>query len=676
MKPKRTACHDEPEKEVRGEVLVGITGTPNSGKTTLFNLLTGKRQHTGNWPGVTVEKKTGTFKLDDLTLEIVDLPGIYGLSPYSLDERIARDFIVETRPDLLLVVIDGTNLERNLYLVLQILSLGVRTIVVLNMMDLAEDSGLGVDAKKLSRILGVPVVPMVAVKGRGLSELKVAIEDSLKKRPEAYRLPVPKEIEEVVGEVETLLDGREDLPKRWLATRLLVQDPYILKKFGDLDEKIKSMRKERISIPLENLELALIQATFDEVKGILKEVLRRGKPKGDPYEKARKIDRILIHRFWGVPIFLLIMALVFQLTFIVANPFVKLIEFLFESLTNMVGTLASVLHLPNFLSSLLTEGLIPGIGAVFTFVPNIFFLFGAIALLEDTGYMSRAAVVADRFMTAIGLPGRAFIPMLLGFGCNVPAIMATRTLEKKEDRLLTIMVIPFMSCSARLPIYVLFASVFFAKYQGFVVFSLYLLGILMAILSVRILRGTLLKGEPGFFVIELPPYRFPSPRNIFFAMWQRGMIFIRRAGSIIAITSLFVWLLGSLPPGVQYASKSSILGWIGEKLAFLLKPAGFPVPEVAVALLTGFLAKEVVISTLGTLFGSQNLQTALLTHFNPVSAYAFLVMTLLYIPCTATVAAIRHEAGSWKWVLLTISYTLFVGYILAVIFYQVGSLLI
>lgn len=665
------------EKEGLKVVRIGIAGTPNSGKTTLFNLLTGTKQHTGNWPGVTVERKVGKFSINGIEVEAVDLPGTYGLSPHSLDEKIARDYIIDEKPDAIVVVIDATNLERNLFLVSQILSLGVPTVVVFNMMDLVERTGLNIDVKGLSRFFDVPIIPMVALKGIGLSSLKRALKNTVGRKRKPYEIPYLLQIEEELKEIEKSIpdDKTNHLPKRWLATRLLCRDPKFIKWFPEVSPLVEKILNEKLRMDQDHLETAMVSSTFEMIQNILDKVVRKGKPHHDPYVISEKIDRFLIHKYFGILIFLIIMGLTFELTFLFANPFVKIVGIFFDWLTKGTIALGALVNAPHFLVALFAQGLIPGIGAVFTFVPTIFILFGAIAVLEDTGYMARAAFITDRYMTAIGLPGRAFIPMILGFGCNVPAILATRTLENEDDRLLTILVIPFMSCSARLPIYVLFASVFFPHFQGVVVFSLYLLGIGMAIFSVRVMRKAVFKSQPGMFVMELPPYRMPSLRSILLIMWQRGMLFVKKAGSIIALTSLVVWFLGSMPPGVEYASRHSILGLIGSKISPILKPAGFAVPEIAIALLAGFLAKEVVIGTLGTLFGAETLKTALLSHFTPISAYAFLVMSLLYIPCVATMAVIKQETGSYKWVGFAVAYTLLVGYSMAVIVYQLGSLI-
>jgi len=677
MKSHRGKSKSEVVKKASKVVRVGIAGTPNSGKTTLFNLLTGTRQHTGNWPGVTVERKVGRFTIDGIEVEAVDLPGIYGLSSHSLDEKIARDYIIDEKPDAVVVVVDAANLERNLYLVLQILALGVPAVVVFNMMDLAERAGFQIDHKKLSEILGVPVIPMVALKGIGLDALKRALKESFGRKAKPYEITYPTLIEEAIREIESSIPDNKTnhISKKWLAAQLLQKDPKFTKWFPEVNPMVESLLAEKLRMNQDKLETTLVSSAFKEIQVIEEKVVKKVKAYRDPYVISEKIDRFVIHKYLGIPIFLIIMVLVFQFTFLFATPFVRVVEILFDLLTKGTLALGNLIKAPHFLVSLFTDGLIPGIGAVFTFVPTIFILFGAIAVLEDTGYMARAAFVADRFMTAIGLPGRAFIPMILGFGCNVPAILATRTLEKEDDRLLTILVIPFMSCSARLPIYVLFASVFFPHYRGLVVFSLYLLGIIMAIFSVRVLRKAVFKSQPGIFVMEIPPYRTPSFKSILLIMWQRGMLFVRKAGSIIALTSLAVWFLGSMPPGVEYASRHSILGWIGGKISPILKPTGFGIPEAAIALLAGLLAKEVVIGTLGTLFGAENLKTALLAHFTPLSAYTFLVMSLLYIPCIATMAVIKQETGSWKWVGFAVIYTLLVGYLMSLLVFQLGSLI-
>ncbi len=668
---------------------VAIAGTPNSGKTTLFNLLTGTHQETGNWPGVTVEKKEGSFGLDDLQVHLVDLPGVYGLSAYTTDERIARDYLLHEHPDAVIVVVDATNLTQGLLLTLQILQLRVPTVVALNMMDQAEREGLEIQVAELERFLGVPVVPVVAVKGRGLGLLKKRLLDTLERVPPEPRIPVDPVFEQAQRELETVLASSplaHHYPRPWLAQRLLVEDPWALAMVQRdpaypriqalLDRWLPELRQKLGS----DLEVYLVEQTYALLHGLVQRVVHRKTTLRRRLQFTQKVDRVLLSPWFGLPLFAIVMALTFEATFQLSAPLVDLIAAFFDFLGH--GLRQGLLHtpLPAWITSLLVDGMLSGVASILTFVPPIFLLFGFIAFFENTGYMARVAFVMDRFMHALGISGKSFIPMVLGFGCNVPAIMATRTLESEKDRLITILVIPLMSCSARLPIYVLFASVFFPGREPVVVLSLYFLGIALALVLIKVLQRVLFhQREPESFVMELPPYRMPYLRNILLYMWMRGRVFVKNAGTVILVASVVIWGLASLPPGVAYASQHSVLGWIGQWLAPLLKPAGFGFPEAAIALITGVMAKELVVGTLGTLLAGgsiEGLQQALTHYFTPLSAYAFLVMSLIYVPCIATVAVIRQETGSWKWAAIEVAMTFSLGYLLAVLVYQVGRLVV
>jgi len=669
-------------------IRVALAGNPNSGKTTVFNNLTGSRQHTGNWPGKTVERKDGLFRHRGFEVQVTDLPGIYSLTAYSTDEMIARDFLVNERPDVVVVVVDASNLERNLYLTVLLLELGVNVVLDLNMMDDVRRRGLQIDSEKIARALGVRVVETIANRGFGMDELRDAIvEAAVRPRTsEPLRVNYGEEVEGAIRALESEITQRgilvEKYPSRWLAIKLLEGDPAVLNEVGslpggaELASKAARLAEELESRLGEDVETYMIERRYGFIKGLV-----QASVKGLSVERrlsiSDRIDEVVTNRVLGVPIFLGLMWATFNLVFKIGNPMADAIDAFFGWLAERSASLVAAVGAPEWAASLIADGVIGGIGSVLVFLPNIMLLFLAISILEDSGYMARAAFVMDRVMRAIGLHGKSFISMILGFGCNVPAIMATRSIESEKDRIITILVNPLMSCSARLPIYVLFASAFFEGNQGNVIFSLYLLGIVLAIVVARLLKATIFKGTPSPFIMELPPYRLPTIRSVLIHMWSRSSLFLRKAGTIIFGTVLLVWALGSLPPGVEFASQQSLAGRLGSAIAPLLKPAGFGSWQAAVALFFGILAKEVVVGTLGTLYGveEEGLIEAVRRDFTPLSAYAFMVMSLVYIPCIASIAVIRRETNSWKWTAFAVLYSLFLGWALAVLVYQVGRLL-
>jgi len=666
---------------------IAVAGNPNSGKTTLFNALTGLRRNVGNWPGVTVEKKEGRYRDPKSGREVVlvDLPGIYGLGAYAEDERVARDYIVGERPDALIDVVDATNLERNLFLTLQLLELTPRVVLALNMWDEVEARGIKIRTDLLGERLGVLAVPTVATKKQGLDTLmEVAIDVAARSVREPLRIDYGPEVEEALERLVPLLERTSELatryPLRWLAVKYLEGDELVVREVEDklpreaLAEAraIRAHLRERLG---EDPEVAIADRRYAFIERILRDVVERPK-EAEALTFSDRLDRILTHRIWGIPIFLSLMYLVFQFTFALGDPLIELLEEAFEELGEVTGEYLSDLGVHDTVVSLVADGIIDGVGAVVVFFPPIFFMLLAIAFLENSGYMARAAYVMDRFMSAIGLHGKSFIPMILGFGCNVPAILATRTLESRADRLTTILVNPFMSCTARLVVYVLLAGAFFPEHAGLVVFSLYLLGIVVAIAVAKFLRTFVFKGESAPFVLELPPYRLPDVRTLFLHTWDRAKEFLRKAGTIIVAVVILIWALGNLPPGVEEYSEESYLGRIGQAVAPVFAPAGFGTWEASVALLAGVLAKEVVNSAFAVVYGVDptELSPTLAEHFTPLAAYAFMVMTLLYIPCVATLAVIRQETQSWKWPLVALVYTTLIGYVLAVLVYQVGRL--
>ena len=669
-------------KEMQKEITVALIGNPNVGKSATFNALTGGNARVANWPGVTVEKKEGSFTFGDTKVNVVDLPGAYSLSPYSIDERIARDFILNEKPDIVVCIVDSTNLSRNLYLFLSLKELGARTILALNMVDLIEGK-YSIDEKLMEELLRTPVVKTIATRGEGIDELKRKIIDYAREEAEPLSISYGDEVEQALERIINDL-ARVNLPynRRFIALKLLEGDPSIvdeLRRIGqeELIEKAHLEASHLETILGSDIETYLIERRYGFIEGIVKRCVKRITTLEERLTISDRIDRVVTNKYLGIPIFALAMLIAFKLSFAVGGFFAEYIDQFFGWLGD---SLASYLkHFP-LLSSFVKDGLISGVGTVITFLPNIFFLFLFLSFLEDIGYMARAAFVMDRIMYAIGLPGRAFIPMLLGFGCNVPAVMATRVIPDNRERLITILINPFMSCSARLPIYVLFASAFFASHHpSLVIFSLYILGILVAIGSAKLFRQFIpsLRGKVSPLIMELPPYRMPTWKGVIIHSWMRSKLFIKKAGTIILLGVIFIWLLASLPSGAPYASSETLAGRLGHLIAPLLKPAGFGFWQAGVALLMGVIAKETVVGTLGTLFGSGEKLTSILPNFfTPLSAYAFMIMSLLYIPCIATIGAIYRETSSFRWTLFSFMWSLFVGWSTSVLFYQIGRLLL
>jgi len=666
------------EKSVK-KITIALAGNPNVGKTTVFNALTGSKQHTGNWPGVTVERKEGYFEYDKVKAIVVDLPGIYGLNAYSLDERITREFLISERPDVTVVVVDASNIERNLYLVIELLELELNLIIALNMMDDVKKEGINIDIEGLSKYFNVPVVPMVAVRGEGIKKLKQTILSSIENPKKGRVITYPEHFEKSIIGLQDLINEVEfpDFwPSRWFAIKLLEKDPEITNmaiskripadKLNDAITSLERQFKEDSTTILSEMRYSIIHR-------ISKKFIKRTITVTEKTGITDKLDKFFTNRFLGIPIFFLFMWLTFQVTFSVGGYFAEWIDLFFGWLGDTIAANLAGIS-PTWLISLLKDGIIGGVGSVIVFLPNIFLLFLAIAFLEDTGYMARAAFIMDRLMHAMGLHGKSFIPMILGFGCNVPAIMATRTLESEKDRVLTILVNPLMSCSARLPIYTLFAAIFFSKHQGLVIFSMYVIGIALAILMARLFKGLFFKTESTPLIMELPPYRMPSIKNIFQEATLRSSVFLKKAGTIILLVVVIVWLLSSLPFGVEYGSENSLIGQIGKFIAPVFKPLGFGFWQAGVALIFGTLAKEVVVGTFGTLFGEATLTQSLSQMFTPLSAYSFMLFSLIYIPCIATLAVIWKEAGK-KWALFTLIYLPVLAYTLSALVYQIGRLL-
>ncbi|AEE14187.1 ferrous iron transport protein B [Thermodesulfobium narugense DSM 14796] len=661
------------------EFTIALIGNPNVGKSAIFNELTGANAHVGNWPGVTVEKKEGKFVYNDTKINVVDLPGIYSLTASSIDERIARDYIVREKPDLVVCIVDSTNLVRNLYLFVLLKELGAKTLLVLNMIDLVENK-IEFDESKLSESLKTRIVKTSATKKIGIDELKKAIYEEFHKDQGEFFVNYGKDIESSIKRIESLLNSTElSYNKRFLAIKLLEQDSVI-------SEELKRLKKENIveSALLEvnklegiysDLETEIIEKRYALIEGVIKSSTKNLVSIEDRLTFSDKVDKIVTNRYLGLPIFAIVMLIVFKATFTLGGFFTGYINQFFD----WFGDFLSIYIQNPILQSFIKDGLIGGVGTVVAFLPNILILFLFLSFLEDVGYMARAAFVMDKLMHSIGLPGRAFIPLILGFGCNVPAIMATRTIADERDRILTILINPFMSCTARLPIYVLLTGIFFNNnHPELIIFSLYILGIFVAIFSAKLFRSTIpkLKGKVSFLIMELPVYRMPTFKAVSVHTWERTKEFLKKAGTIILLGVLLVWLLSSLPFGVDYGSEESLVGMLGKFFAPILVPAGFGFWQAAVALIFGLLAKETVVGTMGTLFGGEeNLSNSLTQLMTPLSAYTFMVMSLLYIPCLATIGVIYRETNSLKWTAFSILYSLLIGWLTATLIYQMFSLI-
>ena len=719
-------------------ITIAVAGNPNSGKSTLINAIAGTRLHVGNWPGVTVEKKEALFEFEGQSIKLVDLPGTYSLSPYTQEEIVARDYLVHDNPDVIINVVDATNLERNLYLTVQMMELGIPIVMALNIYDEAEKKGYKINSGAIEKMLGVTVVRTVATRSIGLPELiKAAILSAGKKSFQAPKrlnygedLEAPaKVIEEHLTRDHSALAAR--YPLRWLAYKLMEGDQRILEETGLdesglLGETLRHLREAHG----EDIESLMTDARYAQASGLTHEVMTR--PDVRKMEITEKIDKVVLNRYLGIPIFFAAMWLVFKLTFDMSAPFADWLDSMTAGpFTRWVEAIIAFIHAPAWMSSLVTDGVIAGVGSVLVFVPVIFAMMFFITFLEGSGYMSRAAFVMDRAMHAIGLHGKSFIPMLLGFGCNVPAIYATRTLENPKDKALTALLIPLMSCGARLPVYVVFIGAFFASNAGTVLWSLYVMGIVLAVVMGLIFKRTLFKGEAPMFIMELPPYRMPSFKSLMIHTWEKGKHFLIKAGTYILAVSILVWFLLNLPWGVEQ-KKDSYLGRAGQVIAPALAPLGFGSWEASASLISGLIAKEIVVGTMGeiyapaadeagkegpaptltkdlkeivTSFGGAareslsnvistvgistmaaeesaeetteraSLRQAIKGQFTPLSAYAFIVFVLLYMPCVIVAVAMWHEFGTWKWFGIAFGYQMILAWGMALLIFQGGKLL-
>ncbi|MBO1625116.1 ferrous iron transport protein B [Bacillus arachidis] len=657
---------------------VALLGNPNTGKTSLFNALTGSYEYVGNWSGVTVEKKVGKLKGKQGTL--IDLPGIYDLNPVSRDEGVVTNFLLTEEFHHMLNIVDSSQFVRNMHLTLQLLEFGKPVSIGLNMIDVAKQRGIIIDVNRLSEILGVTVVPVVARSGKGCKELLATLHESEQKEQKPFSISYGKQIDAGIADIMEFLTKENYENPRWLALQFLSNNEVVEKEVKKLPvyEKLIAIRSELEEEIDVTLEQHIYRSRAAYIEKLKTNVIQHEKEGKIPF--SEKIDQLITHKVLGLPIFLAVMFFIFQVTFTwIGTPLSDMLdEFFSGQLTDWVTAGLTTIGASDFIQALVTEGIIAGVGAVLVFVPQIFALFFFISLLEDSGYMARIAVVMDRIMEFFGLNGKAFIPMIIGFGCNVPGIMAARTIEQEKERLLTILVTPFMSCSARLPVYALFAGVFFPHNQATVVFSLYIAGIVLALLVTKVMSLTVLKEEKSIFVIELPPYRVPQAKTLWLSTWEKGKGFVRKAGTFIFGGSVVIWLLNYAgPSGFGVDMGDSFLAMIGGFVAPILAPLGFGTWQAAASLLTGFLAKEVVVSTMAIIYAVKEdvLGNVMGAHYTALSAYAFMFFILLYVPCLATVAVIRRETGSIKWTIFSVVYPLIVAYLLTLVIYQVGSLL-
>jgi ferrous iron transport protein B len=712
-------------------IQVALVGNPNSGKTTLFNCASGSREKVGNYAGVTVDSKEAVFKHSGYSFSIVDLPGTYSIKSYSPEEIYIRNYILENKPDIVVNIIDASNLERNLYLTTQLIDMGVQMVIALNMYDELEKKGDKLDHKSLGELIGVPIVPTVSSRGKGIRPLFDKIIEVYENREPVVRhihINYGYEIENSLQAIQSKIKIEENslftniISSRYLAIELLENDTEYSVNIGrciNPEEIIKTAGKESQKLQKlysEPLETVITDLRYGFISGALKETLKLSKLRKQ--QKTKIIDNYITNKYLGIPIFVLFMWLTFFATFRLGGYPKHWMELGTMKAAEMVSSFLS----PGLFHDFIIDGIIGGVGGVIVFLPNIIILFLFISFMEDTGYMARAVFIMDRMMHKIGLHGKSFIPLFMGFGCNVPAIMATRIIESRRDRLITMLITPFMSCSARLPVYILFITAFFSKNQGSVLFLLYFIGILFAVLSTLILRKVFFRKEEIPFVMELPPYRMPTARSVVKHVWFRTGLYLRKIGSIILVASVIVWVLSTFPQRVDFskdydkeiaditASSSpeslkneavtrllseqkaerqskSFMGIIGHFIEPVMKPLGFDW-RLSASLLSGLAAKEVVVSTLGVIFqsGSQSGKTSLVEKiqtqkasdgsvmFTPLKAFSFMLFILIYFPCVGVVAAIKRESGSWKWAAFTVFYTTGIAWIMSFTVFQVGSL--
>lgn len=680
-------------------ITIALAGNPNCGKTTLFNEITGSRQHVGNWPGVTVDKKDGIYKKNK-EVTILDLPGTYSLSPYSAEEIVARDYIVKEKPDAVINIVDATSIERNLYLTLQIMETRIPMVVALNMMDEVAARGDKIDCEKLSSTLGIPVVPIVARSGKGMHELMDAAIQVAKSghKPEKVEL-FDNELANAIDSIADILGGTDSAENNWKAIKLVENDEVVGKTVPeDKKSAIETLVKAANKNADGDAEAKIADYRYRYISEVVKSCVKKGH-RTNQETKSDKLDKILTNRILALPIFAGVMYLLFACTFSENFLFIEglpspgvwlagVVEGLWGALTGVLEAGLEAAGASEWAFSLVIDGVMEGIGAVVGFLPLVLVLFLLLSFLEDSGYMARVAFVMDRIFRHFGLSGRSFIPMLMGFGCSVPALMASRTLESDKDRKITMMITPFMSCGAKLPIYAMFAVTLFAdSNQTAIIFSVYMLGIAVAILSALILNKFAFKSDTSNFIMELPQYRIPTLKSVLIHAWEKVKGFAIKAGTIIFASTVLIWLLSNFNFSGMCDMEESFLASIGNAIKWIFVPLGFADWRASVGVVTGWIAKENIVATFGQLFGGVNEETveavmageqalpAISEVFTKVSAYSYMAFNLLCMPCFAAVGAIRREMGSWKWTLRAVGFQMLTAYIVALIINTAGSLI-
>lgn len=667
-------------------MIFALAGNQNCGKTTLFNALTGSNQHVGNFPGVTVDQKVGEIRFSKGD-RVVDLPGIYSIRPYTTEEIVARDFVVDGRPDGIINIVDATNIERNLYLSLQLLELHIPMVIALNMMDEVAKNGGTADVRKMSRLLGVPVVPISASKGDGITELISRALDVArsKKYPQVLDFCPEGPVHRCIHAVAHLIEDHAavaGISARFCATKLIEGDPNLADRLALDQNERETLEHTVVEMEREtgfDRNAALADMRYAFIERVVREAVVKPHESRE-HTRSVRFDRLLTGKYTAMPVFLLVMFLVFYLTFNVIGSFLsRLLSLGIDGLAGLTDSALTAYGLNPVVHSLIIDGVFAGVGSVLSFLPIIVVLFFFLSILEDTGYMARVAFIMDKPLRKIGLSGRSFVPMLIGFGCSVPAIMATRTLSSDRDRKMTILLTPYMSCSAKIPIYAVFSAAFFPHTAGLVMICLYVAGIAVGILAALSLRGTAFRGQPVPFVMELPNYRFPSPRNVLLLLWDKARDFLARAFTIIFIATVLIWFLQTFDARLNTVADSadSLLAAVGRAISPIFRPLGFADWRVTTALISGFNAKEAVVSTLSILLSTTaaQLTAALPALFTPLSAVSFLLFTLLYTPCVAAVATIRRELGSGLKTLGVVALQCAVAWLVACVVYQIGTLL-
>ena len=686
-------------EERRKVIKVALVGNPNCGKTSLFNMASGSHEHVGNYSGVTVDAKEGQFEHGGYRFIIVDLPGTYSLTAYSPEELYVRRNLIEDTPDVVVNVIDASNLQRNLYLTTQLIDMNLKVVMALNMYDELEASGSRLDTKQLGYLLGMPVIPTVSRIGEGIEQLfDTIIQIYEKSDPHLARhihINHGSEVEQSIDRIKELISKTEDIrgkySTRYLAIKYLENDKEIegvVESLPNRDEIIAARFEEnnRIrSLMGSGLESSMVDAKYAFVQGALAETYTQASNRHKKSGVTDKIDAVVTNRWLAFPIFIFLLYLVFDGTFVIGEYPMRWIEWIVEQFGAFVGSVMT----DGWFKSLIIDGVIGGVGSVLVFLPNIMLLYLFISLLEDSGYMARAAFIMDRLMHKIGLHGKSFIPMIMGFGCNVPAVMATRTIENRKSRLITMLIIPLMSCSGRMPVYILLAGAFFPKHAGLVLLGLYALGILLAMLAAKVM-SRFFKEDDLPFVMELPPYRVPTAKSIFRHTWEKGRQYLQKMSGMILCFSVALWFLGYFPnhnayESVEQQQEHSYIGLVGKTIEPVLEPLGFDW-KMGVGIVAGVGAKELVVSTLGVMYapeeahmentgdGHTRLQKALLKSVPPAGALAYMVFILLYFPCVATFVAIKKESGGWKWAIITAVYTIVLAWVAAFITFRIASL--